>query len=79
MGVNLPEYSLRLRPSVLLASKVIGWPFLFVACSKTNFGKVANGTCKVTVMDAVTAAYRVANDFCNLEIIDETFNIENCE
>ncbi|CAM9520701.1 unnamed protein product [Ascophyllum nodosum] len=38
---------------------------------------VANGTCKVTVMDAVTAAYRVANDFCNLDIIDETFNIEN--
>lgn len=41
--------------------------------------QVTNGTCKVTVLDAVTAAYLVANDFCDLDILDETFNVEHCK
>eukprot|EP00904_Undaria_pinnatifida_P014240 jgi/Undpi1/9947/HiC_scaffold_28.g12401.m1 len=40
------------------------------------FGLVANGTCKATIMDSATAAYRVANDYCGLDVLPETFNAE---
>ncbi|CAM9520631.1 unnamed protein product [Ascophyllum nodosum] len=59
------------------------------ACSKVEFQPVAcptqdecfklveNGTCKVTILDSVTAEYRVANAFCDLEILPDTFNTEH--
>lgn len=40
---------------------------------------MANGTCKATIMDSATAAYRVANEYCGLDVLPETFNAEQCE
>lgn len=41
--------------------------------------KVENGTCKATLVDSLTAKYRVADDYCGLDILYETFNDEHCE
>lgn len=41
--------------------------------------QVENGTCKATLVDSATAEFRVANDFCGLEILPETFKAEQCE
>lgn len=41
--------------------------------------KVENGTCKATLVDSVTAQYRVADEYCGLDILLETFNDEHCE
>ena len=30
-------------------------------------------------MDSATAAYRVANEYCGLDVLPETFNAEQCE
>lgn len=46
--------------------------------SLTPPAQVENGTCKATLVDSVTAAYRVAGDYCGLDILSETFNDEHC-
>eukprot|EP00904_Undaria_pinnatifida_P014241 jgi/Undpi1/9948/HiC_scaffold_28.g12402.m1 len=49
-----------------------------VPCYTLNecFALVENGTCKATLVDSATAEYRVANDFCGLDILPDTFNAE---
>ncbi|CBJ28350.1 conserved unknown protein [Ectocarpus siliculosus] len=38
------------------------------------FELVDNETVKVTLVDSITAAYRVADEYCGLDILSETFN-----
>ena len=59
--------------------RVIFVPYQNVRFFLTNCIKVENGTCKATVIDSATAEYRVANDFCGLGILPETFRAEQCE
>eukprot|EP00752_Nemacystus_decipiens_P004321 g3946.t1 len=50
-----------------------------VACYTLEecFDLVTNGTCKATLVDSVTAQYRVADEYCGLDILPDTFNDEH--
>eukprot|EP00903_Cladosiphon_okamuranus_P014086 g13093.t1 len=50
-----------------------------VACYSVEecFALVENGTCKATVVDFVAAQYRVADEYCGLDILPDTFNDEH--